>query len=126
MAYYIMKIVVTTGLVVAVSELSKRSVTLSALLASLPLVSFLSITWLYVETGNTAKVADLAQSIFWLVLPSLPFFLLLPYLLRRGLNSYTILGAATATLLALYSTLALWLARSGERPARAADGTMTC
>ncbi len=60
MAYYIMKIVVTTALVVAVSELSKRNITLGALLASLPLVSFLSITWLYVESGNTANLADLA------------------------------------------------------------------
>jgi|GEM_PF-3384223 len=62
MAYYIVKIVVTTALVVAGSELSKRSGTLGALLASIPLVSFLSITWLYVETGNTAKVADLARA----------------------------------------------------------------
>jgi len=60
MAYYIMKIVVTTALVVAVSELSKRNITLGALLASLPLVSFLSITWLYVESGKTANLADLA------------------------------------------------------------------
>lgn len=116
MAYYIMKIVVTTGLVVAVSELSKRSSVLGGLLASLPLVSFLGIIWLYLETGDVNKVADLAKSIFWLVLPSLPFFLLLPYLLRRGLNFYVSLGAATATLLALYLTLTLLLTRSVGRP----------
>ena len=112
MTYYIIKIAVTTGLVVAVSELSKRSATLGGLLASLPLVSFLGIVWLYLETGDTRKVADLANSVFWLVLPSLPFFLLLPYLLRRDVNFSVSLGAATAVMFFLYAGLTMVL-RSG-------------
>lgn len=111
MTYYIIKIAVTTGLVVAVSEFSKRSATLGGLLASLPLVSFLGILWLYFETGDASKVADLAKSVFWLVLPSLPFFLLLPYLLKRNVDFYLSLAVATATLIGLYSGMMALLRR---------------
>jgi len=55
MTYYILKIVVTTGLVIAASEFAKRSAMIGGLLASLPLVSFLGIIWLYVETRMQRK-----------------------------------------------------------------------
>jgi len=70
--YYAIKILLTAGIVVAVSEASKRSSILGGLLASLPLISFLGMIWLYIDTGSTEKVAELSSSIFWLVLPSLP------------------------------------------------------
>ena len=113
MTYYILKIAITTSLVVAVSEISKRSSLFGGLLASLPLVSFVGLIWLYVETGNTEKVAGLAQSVFWLVLPSLPFFLILPYLLRRNINFYISLGAATAVMFGLYLGMVFVLRRYG-------------
>ena len=101
MTYYIIKIAVTTGLVIAVSEISKRSSLFGGLLASLPLVSFLGIIWLFVETGDFEKVAGFSKSVFWLVLPSLPFFLLLPLFLKRNVNFYVSLGEATMVMLPL-------------------------
>ena len=113
MTYYIIKIVITTALVVVVSEISKRSSLYGGLLASLPLVSFLGIVWLYVETSDVEKVAGLAKSVFWLVLPSLPFFVLLPILLKRNVNFYISLGIATATMLLLYLGMVAVLRRYG-------------
>src|SRR5215208_5808621 len=77
MTQYLLKIVVSAVIIVAVSEMSKRSTTLGALLASLPLVSVLGMVWLHVETGDDGRVADLAADVFWLVLPSLALFLIL-------------------------------------------------
>jgi len=111
--YYVIKILVTAGLVVAVSEASKRSSFIGGLLASLPLVSFLGMIWLYVDTGSTEKVADLSRSIFWLVLPSLPFFLLLPFLLKRQFGFYPSLAMATVVMIALYAGMVNLLARLG-------------
>ena len=71
MAEYVVKIVLTSMLVVAISETAKRSSLAGAILASLPLTSLLAFVWLYVDTGDTQKVASLATGIFWLVLPSL-------------------------------------------------------
>ena len=106
--YYVLKIMLTAGIVVAVSEASKRSSLLGGLLASLPLISFLGLIWLYIDTGSTEKVADLSKSVFWLVLPSLALFLILPPLLRAGWNFWAALGASSAVTVILY-VLQLWL-----------------
>lgn len=111
--YYAIKIIVTAGLVVAVSEASKRSSLLGGLLASLPLVSFLGMIWLYIDTGSAEKVADLSKSVFWLVLPSLPFFLFLPFLLKKGLSFYGSLGLSTAVMIGLYYGMVLILKKYG-------------
>jgi hypothetical protein len=73
---------------VAISEISKRSSFIGALLASIPLISVLAILWLYIDTKDVAKVSALATSVFWLVLPSLALFVALPLLLKQGFNFY--------------------------------------
>jgi hypothetical protein len=81
----LIKIVLTSVLVVAISEAAKRSSLIGAILASLPLTSVLAMVWLYYDTRDAEKVAALASAIFWLVLPSLTLFLVLPILLRKGI-----------------------------------------
>jgi len=102
MAYYILKIAVTTLLIVIISEIAKRSSFIGAILASIPLVSVLAMLWLYLDTKDVEKVSSLASSIFWLVLPSLVLFLLLPVLLRMGLNFYLSISLATVATIASY------------------------
>src|SRR5262245_29834187 len=102
MAYHIAKLAISALLIVAVSEISKRSVFLGGLLASLPLVSFLALIWLYVDTREAGKAADLSMSIFWLVLPSLAFFPLFSFLLRQKWNFYAGLAASTAVMVGFY------------------------
>jgi multisubunit Na+/H+ antiporter MnhF subunit len=41
------------------------------------------MTWLYNDTKDKTQVADYAESILWLVIPSMVLFLVLPTLLRR-------------------------------------------
>ena len=53
------------------------------LLASLPVVSFIAMFWIHAESKDPSKVAALSVSIFWLVLPSLVFFLVLPAFLLK-------------------------------------------
>lgn len=101
----IVKVLATSILVVAIVEVSKRSTLLGALLASLPLTSLLAIVWLYAGTGDTEQVAGLAASIFWLVLPSLVFFVVLPVLLRRGWAFAPSLALAAALTVAAYGLL---------------------
>ena len=60
-----------------------------AILASIPLVSVLAMFWLYIETKDIAKVDGLAASVFCLVLTSLALFVILPILLKQGLNSFS-------------------------------------
>tara|TARA_R110000824_G_scaffold336_3_gene1921 strand:+ start:82465 stop:82815 length:351 start_codon:yes stop_codon:yes gene_type:complete len=86
--YYTLKIALTTILIVAISEISKRNSLVAAILASVPLVSVLAMLWLYIDTKDTTKISELSSGIFWLVLPSLMLFLALPLLLKLELNFY--------------------------------------
>lgn len=88
MIYYVVKIAVTTALIVLISEIAKRSSFAGALLASVPLISVLAMFWLYIDTKDVTKVSALSSSVFWLVLPSLALFITLPILLKQGLGFY--------------------------------------
>jgi hypothetical protein len=107
------KVILTTAVVVAVSEIAKRSSFWGALLASLPLTSLLAFVWIYLETGNAQAVAGLSQGIFWLVLASLPLFLVLPALLRAGWAFWPSLGLACALTVGAYFVLVWALQRFG-------------
>ena len=102
MTQYVIKIVVTAALIVAVSEVSKRSTLFGGLLASLPVVSFIAMLWVYFDTKDTERVAVLSMNIFWLVIPSLVFFLMLPLLMKLKLSFPLSFGLATALMLAGY------------------------
>lgn len=88
MTFYFAKIVITTTLIVLISEIAKRSTMTGAVLASIPLVSVLAMFWIYVETKDASRVSTLAVSVFWLILPSLVLFVTLPLLLKNGFNFY--------------------------------------
>jgi hypothetical protein len=113
MTQYIIKTLISAILIVAVAEISKRSSFIGALLASLPLVSVLAMIWLYIDTKDTEKVASLATSIFWLVLPSLSLFITLPMLLRAKVNFYFSLGVSALVMLACYGAMLLVLKKFG-------------
>jgi hypothetical protein len=96
---YALKVGLSALIIVVIAETAKRSTFWAAAVASLPLTSLLAFVWLYLDTGDTQKVAALAGGIFWLVLPSLLLFVLLPLLLRNGLGfwfSLAVSSAATA------------------------------
>ena len=83
MLWIITKYGITAAVVVLVSELAKRSDKLGGFIAALPLVTVLSLIWLYLEKQTTQTLANHAWYTFWYVIPTLPMFLLFPVLLPR-------------------------------------------
>ena len=83
MAWLIVKYFITAAVVVLISEAAKRSDKLGGLLAALPLVTVLTLVWLYVEKQPPEKIANHAWYTFWYVVPTLPMFLAFPFLLTR-------------------------------------------
>jgi hypothetical protein len=105
-AYLILKFGLSAAVLVAVSEIAKRSSLWAALVASLPLTSLLAFVWLYIDTKDAQKIATLSSDIFWLVIPSLALFPVLAVLLRSGVSFWwAMAGAIAATLLAYAITL---------------------
>ena len=92
MFYLFVKAAISGAIVAAASEVSRRWPGIGGLIVSLPLVSLLAFIWLWRDTGDSSRVADLATSTFWFFLPSMPLFLLLPALLRSGLGFWLALG----------------------------------
>jgi uncharacterized membrane protein (GlpM family) len=109
----VLKVALTALVVVAIAEVAKRSTFLAAILASLPLTSLLAMIWLYADTGDADKVADLAGGIFWLVLPSLALFIALPLMLRAGWPFGVSLLASSALTVACYFVMIALLKRLG-------------
>jgi hypothetical protein len=108
-----LKVAITALVVVAIAEVAKRSTFVAAILASLPLTSLLAMIWLYADTGDAQKVADLARGIFWLVLPSLALFIALPLMLRAGWPFGASLLASSALTVACYFAMLALLKRLG-------------
>ena len=108
MLYLAVKAALSGVIIAIVSEVAQRRPGLGALIVSLPLVSVLSIIWLWRDTGDIVRIAAHAEATFWLVLPTLPMFLVFPALLRAGFGFWIALGVSCLLTVALY-LLTIWL-----------------
>jgi hypothetical protein len=108
MLFSALKALISGVIVAAVSEVAKRYPGLGGLIASLPLVSVLGMIWLWRDKPDAANMAALCQGTFWFVLASLPMFLLMAAMLRRGAPFWGALGAGCGLTMALYLAM-VWL-----------------
>jgi hypothetical protein len=113
MAWYIIKIALTAIVIVVISEISKRLPLLGSLIASLPLISVLGMIWIFQETKDTQKLITHAEGTFWYVLPSLPMFLLMPLMMKKGFSFYLSLSAGIFLTIILYIVMTKLLSRVG-------------
>ena len=72
-------------------------------MASLPLTSLLAMVWLWRDSGDPERVAALSTGAFWFILPSLPLFIVLPWLLRSGVGFWASMAVVVVGTLALYA-----------------------
>ncbi|MEI8085132.1 MAG: DUF3147 family protein [Paludibacter sp.] len=113
MIYYIIKVLLSSVTIVAISEISKRSTLAGSILASIPIVSLLAFIWIYIDTKEVAKIAELSQGIFWLVIPSLIFFILFPILLKKNIDFWISLGTSLTIMILAYFLMLFFLKKIG-------------
>jgi len=102
MLYLAIKAAISGIIVAIVSEVAKRYPGFGALIASLPLVSVLGMIWLWHDKPDVPNMAAHVEATFWFVLPSLPMFLAMPWLLRSGMGFWAALGIGCALTIGLY------------------------
>lgn len=112
MLYLILKYAMTAAIIVAVSEIAKRSDRIGALVASLPLVTVLTLLWLHFEKQNAQKIGNHAYYTFWYVLPTLPMFLVFPALQTRFGFWWALISGILLTIV-LFALAGLILKRFG-------------
>jgi uncharacterized membrane protein (GlpM family) len=105
MSWIVTKYLITASLVVLISEAAKRSDRLGGFIAALPLITLLTLVWLYVERQGEEKIANHAYYTFWYVLPTLPMFLVFPWLMAR-LGFWGAMGASVVITLVCFGLFA--------------------
>ncbi len=113
MLYAVIKALLSGAIVALVSETARRNAALGALFASLPLVSVLGMIWLWRDSHDSARLAAHSEATFWYVLPSLPMFLVMPWLWRHGMAFWPGLALGCTLTVALYIGTAAALQRFG-------------
>lgn len=113
MFLFVIKAIISGLLVATISLIARRYPGWGGLVASLPLVSLLSMLWLYGETRDTERVAELAMGAFWFFLPSIPMFLLIPAMLRSGYGFGVTMALAVLLTMGLYALMGLMAPRLG-------------
>ena len=112
MAWIITKYLLTAGMVVFVSEVAKRSDRLGGFFGALPIMTLLTLTWLYVENQSEEKMANYSYYSFWYVIPTLPMFILFPYLLPK-LGFWLTMGASVVVTVICFGLFALLMRSFG-------------
>jgi len=112
MTWVVIKYLLTAGVVVFISEVAKRSDRLGGFIAAMPLMTLLTLVWLYVENQPEEKIANHAYYTFWYVIPTLPMFLLFPYLLPR-MGFWLTIGVSIVVTMICFGLFALVMKNFG-------------
>lgn len=111
--YFLIKVGLSALIIATVSDIAKRNPAFGALVASLPLISIMGMLWLWRDTHDVARLAAHSQATFWYVLPSLPMFLLLPFMLRLGVPFILAMAISIVMTIGLYFGMVVVLKRFG-------------
>lgn len=108
MSYLFIKAAISGVLIALASETARRFPGLGALIVSLPLVSILSMIWLWRDTQDVERLAAHSIGTLWFLAPSVPMFFTIPAMLRSGWGFWPALAAGCVLTIGLY-LLMLWI-----------------
>lgn len=107
------KLFLSAFIIVLVTKVQLFSDRLSALLIALPITSLLAMIWMHQGGQTPLRIAHHAEGTFWFVLPTLPMFLILPWMLRNGWGFWSALATNCAITVAFFWITVILLRRSG-------------
>ncbi len=107
------KIFLSALIIVVVNKVQLFNDRLSALLIALPLTSLVAMIWMHQAHQSSERLANHAEGTFWFVLPTLPMFLIIPWMLRHGWGFWTTLAANCVITVILFWLTVVVLRRFG-------------
>jgi hypothetical protein len=112
---FLTRVILSAIIVAAIAMAARRSPAVGALVASLPLISMLAILWMWHDTHDAGQIADFMtiNLVYWI--PSIPLFVLTPWLLRNGTNFWISLGVGVGMTFAGYLLTSVIAARYGMK-----------
>lgn len=112
-AFDLVKLLITAAVILFVTKIQLVSDRLSALLIALPLTSLLAMIWMHHGGQSTQRLANHAEGTFWFVLPTLPMFLIFPWMLRQGWGFWSALAVNCLITVILFWLTVIVLRRFG-------------
>ncbi len=109
----VVKLVVSAAIIVFVTKIQLVNDRLSALLIALPFTSLVAMCWMKADKQTPERIANHSEGTFWFVLPTLPMFLILPWMLRNGWGFWTALLANCLLTIAFFWLTVVVLRRFG-------------
>lgn len=103
MIRFLIKVILTSFLIVTISEVGKRNSVMAAVYASLPLTTLLAMIWLFLDSKDVSKVSSLSWNVLIAVIPSHVFLVAFPILVKLGLNFWLSMSVSI-----LMTGLAYW------------------
>ena len=91
MVFYLLKLVITAVIVVIITEIAKVNIKLAAVITAMPLVTILSILWMYYEGATNEKISFYIINTLTYIISTIPMFIFFPYLLSKT-NFFITLG----------------------------------
>ncbi len=107
------KLFLSALIIVVVTKIQLVSDRLSALLIALPLTSLVAMIWMHHAGQSPQRLANHAEGTFWFVLPTLPMFLIIPWMLRNGWSFWTTLAANCVITIGFFWLTVILLRRFG-------------
>ncbi|MAB76704.1 MAG: hypothetical protein CMO47_09640 [Verrucomicrobiales bacterium] len=116
----VVKLLLSAGLIYLVNELviTRSRPLLGSMIAAIPLVTIITFIWIWfglrdAPEEQAAKLASHSIGVFWFVLPSLPMFLIFPWLIKKGIPFWANLGLCCFITMGLFLLTTLILKRCG-------------
>ena len=107
------KLLLSALIIVIVTKIQLVNDRLSALLIALPLTSLVAMIWMHGTGQSSQRLANHAEGTFWFVLPTLPMFLVMPWMLRSGWGFWPALLANCVMTVILFWLTVILLRRFG-------------
>ncbi len=107
------KLLLSALIIVIVTKIQLVSDRLSALLIALPLTSLVAMVWMHHGGQSAQRLANHAEGTFWFVLPTLPMFLIIPWMLRNGWTFWTTIAVNCLLTVAFFWLTVIVLRRFG-------------
>jgi hypothetical protein len=83
MIFLLIKIIVTAGLIVLISEIAKINDKLGGLVAAMPIMTLLVILWMYYDGNSDEKISSHMSYTLLYIVPTIPMFLIFPFVISK-------------------------------------------
>ena len=98
MFYLFLKLLITSSIILLITEITKFNDRLGGIIAALPITTFIILFWLYYEKSSVEKISNHMSYTLLYLLPTLPMFVTFPHLINK-------LGFYGAIILSIIMTL---------------------